>query len=109
MMLSMNDLSVQDNELLDSQSTLGFIDVDSDNMVGNVLSAIHMSGISMMSMTNNSTDSLFQSKSLDSSSFSDSTQNASWDGDAVVGGSFNHSVTSKSTSIVTLAANLLRQ
>jgi len=92
MMLSMKDLSVQDCELQSSHSSLGTIDGISDNVVGKVLSDVHvhLSGVSMMSMKNDSMDSLFRSKRLDSSKFGEeASKNSSWDDAAGITESFN--------------------
>jgi len=90
MMLSMKNFSVKDSESQHSRSTLGTIDgLSDDNMVGGFLTTGLMSVISIMSMTNKSTDSLFRSKLVDSRISTESSQNASWD--AATDSSFDHS------------------
>merc|ERR1712241_94276 len=92
MMLSMKDFSVKDGESQHSHPTLGTIDgLSDDDMVGGVLTTGLMSAISIMSMMNNSTDSLFQSKRVDSGVFREISHNASWDTTTATGSSFDHS------------------
>jgi len=110
MMLSMNDLSVKDDELQDSHSNLGIIDGLSDDMVGGFLATSLMSAISIMSMTNNSMDSLFRSNRVDSSTSSEAYQNASWDSATATGSSSDYVGTPKlGSSIAALLVSDLRK